>query len=326
MDHTPWKAYQKATMVALVAVYMVILAGAVVRTTGSGMGCPDWPRCFGQWVPPTDVSQLPADYKERYKPVGHEIADFNAAKTWTEYVNRLVGVLAGFAVAWMTLMAFRLRKETLQPVLLSAAILVLMGFQAWLGKKVVDTNLKENMITIHMVAAIVIMFMLLMALRVRIAKTQVALPSSLHRIQMVLILLGLVQLVLGSQVREQIDALAVQTGEAGRTGWIERLDVLFYIHRSLSLLLLGIMLWMLFQLHKLRRVLLSVYKLYLVSFGLLCLMLASGIALAYMGMPAWAQPIHLLCSTLLLSSFFIAYLQLRPATQPLGFNPNLQTL
>ena len=109
------------------AVYILILVGGVVRSTGSGMGCPDWPKCFGRWVPPTDVNELPADYKEifaehrvkknqrfaRYlaaigmestatgilnDPSVRREADFNPVKTWIEYLNRLVGVIIGILI------------------------------------------------------------------------------------------------------------------------------------------------------------------------------------------------------------------------------------
>src|SRR5688572_22855558 len=118
------RSFRRLTISTLVAVYLLILVGGIVRSTGSGMGCPDWPKCFGNWVPPTSVSELPVDYKDTYaayrdkknkrfakylagfgmKETAEKLlndpgvlkeADFNPTKTWIEYVNRVIGVIIG---------------------------------------------------------------------------------------------------------------------------------------------------------------------------------------------------------------------------------------
>src|ERR1700733_13660826 len=116
--------FQKTILITIALLFILILAGAIVRSSGSGMGCPDWPKCFGRYVPPTSVSELPKDYKQKYvagrlaknqkfaktldvfgysdlaKRIREDRSilvpeEFNGAKTWTEYVNRLIGVISG---------------------------------------------------------------------------------------------------------------------------------------------------------------------------------------------------------------------------------------
>ena len=94
-------SYRRITIVTVSAVYFLILVGASVRASGAGMGCPDWPTCFGQWIPPTHESQLPANYQEIYANLGYAETRFNVVKTWTEYINRLIGVII-YAYKWWT--------------------------------------------------------------------------------------------------------------------------------------------------------------------------------------------------------------------------------
>ena len=50
--------FQKLAIAALISVLLLLFAGAIVRATGSGLGCPDWPTCWGELVPPTSVEQI----------------------------------------------------------------------------------------------------------------------------------------------------------------------------------------------------------------------------------------------------------------------------
>src|SRR5438874_9910638 len=104
--------FRRLALLTVIVIYLLILAGGIVRGTGSGMGCPDWPKCFGRWVPPTQVSQLPPNYQKIYGAKLKGEVEFNAVKTWIEYVNRLLGVLSGFFV-FATLLAsfFYLRRD-----------------------------------------------------------------------------------------------------------------------------------------------------------------------------------------------------------------------
>lgn len=309
-------------VITVLAVFFLILVGGIVRSTGSGMGCPDWPRCFGQWVPPTHVGELPADYKTRFMIQGKEIADFSALKTWTEYVNRLVGVAIGLLIFATLVLSTSYWNRDRVVFWGSLATFLLVGFQGWLGSVVVSTDLHPVLITAHMLLAQVIVC-LLIYLVARSYQPVLSLPAlpgrkRLNGWLLLAMTLTLLQVVLGTQVREAVDLVARELGEYGRPYWIGQLGLPFYIHRSFSIALLGAngyLIWMLLQQvpagHLLR-------NLAILLAGLLLSAVITGIGMAYLGMPAFLQPVHLLLGSLLLGLQFLMGLLLNPhrAQQP----------
>ncbi|GAB4189958.1 MAG: COX15/CtaA family protein [Thermoflexibacter sp.] len=306
--------YRKFGIITIVAVYLLILVGGIVRSTGAGMGCPDWPRCFGQWIPPTDISQLPANYKEVFKVQGKEIADFDAFKTWVEYVNRLIGVLIGLFIFITFVLSFSFFKKDRLVFYLSLLSFLLVGFQGWLGSIVVATNLKPVTITLHMILALVIVNLLIYTVT-RSYNTvfhaeQVTNKGLLNTIFIICMGLMLVQIVLGTQVREAIDEISASLNYAMRDTWIEKIGLSFYIHRSFSLLILALHIYLLYAL---KRNVQAQSRLTFWTNVLVILIvaeIASGAVMAYFAIPAVMQPVHLLLGSLIIGVQFLALLMI----------------
>lgn len=341
-----YNAFQKWGVVTVFFVYLLIAVGGVVRSTGAGMGCPDWPKCFGSWVPPTKISQLPADYRETYaekrKQKNEKLADyldrlgfaalgqrihndtsvyveqdFNATKTWIEYLNRLLGALVGIFIFATALLSVRYWNKDRTVTLYSLLSVVLVGLQAWLGSVVVSTNLLTGIITVHMVVAIIIVFVLLYALvrSLNRTKNNVFLPNK-RRINFVLLLtlsLSLIQIILGTQVRQAIDWISDALPLA-RSEWIGRLGWEFYAHRSFSSVILVANLYLLWLVHKnvIRK---SVRTWAKALVAVLVSEIIAGICMAYFSIPAFLQPVHLLLAVVAIGIQFVIWLLLNPVRQ-----------
>lgn len=325
----------------LVFIFLVTIAGSFVRITGSGMGCPDWPKCFGQWVPPTTDKYLPKNYKDIYsekrakkivkfanflEKIGFSDEakqlrdnkellieqDFNARKTWTEYINRCLGVLAGFGVLFVFLgTVFKYRKRRF--VLLSTVNLILLMIQAWFGSIVVATNLVPWTITVHMLLALVIIALQIQLL-FELKKTNqyhenkanfyLHVNGATKWIIWSVLIITFIQMFLGTQVRESIDTLTMQG--FGRETWTDKLGMPFFIHRSFSWLVLVLLVYLTWLNFKGKK-----YTLIYTSFVLLAIELLSGVLLAYADMPGLVQTSHLFFACLLFGVLYYTVLKLR---------------
>ncbi|MFT7114485.1 MAG: cytochrome c oxidase assembly protein subunit 15 [Candidatus Azotimanducaceae bacterium] len=297
-------SFQKWVKITLVSIYLVIVAGGIVRMTDSGMGCPDWPKCFGMWVPPTSVDELPANYQEIYSHRGYADTTFNAAHTWTEYINRLVGALSGIIVFVMMLWSFRYWKTDRSKSGLSIVVYLLMVFQAWLGATVVYSVLEPAKITIHMLAALLIVsVMLLLLSRVRQAD-KILVDSKLKKLMLVGLGLIVIQVILGTQVRQNIDDISNTFNQEQRELWIGNVDWKFYIHRSFSILLGLVGATIAWKGRSIPK-----FKNYgFLILGLLLVEIFLGVLMNYFDFPKVSQPLHLVVACVLWGVLFYANL------------------
>ena len=315
-DNPTLKRYRRMAWITIAAVYFLILVGATVRASGSGMGCPDWPTCFGSWVPPTSEAQLPVNYQEIYAELGYSDTRFNVVKTWTEYANRLLGVTIGFLIFLTAIYSWSCRAHDTRIFKASVAAFLMVGFQGWLGSKVVSSNLLPGMITIHMLVALAIVGTLLYA--VAQARRGIMASQSVGNIDQrfgkwLYIVLGLtvLQVAMGTQVREMTDFIRESQGEELRSSWIDAMPWFFYVHRSFSAVVLFANLWIA------RLLVMSLgwqHTLSRLTLTMICVIGAavfSGAALGHLGMPALVQPTHLLAASLLFGLQFLIWMSYR---------------
>lgn len=334
--------FNKIAKTALVLVYLVIVAGALVRMTGSGMGCPDWPKCFGYYIPPTDVKELTwsenrefkkgqviikdeglwvakdhfttgntfdASHWEKYTK--HDYALFNPTHTWVEYVNRLVGALAGLACFVMAIASFSFWKKNKKITLLSWLVVFLMGFQGWLGATVVYSVLNPIKITIHMVMALLIVAVILYIIQLaKPTQSDKIFNSAFRNVLWFSLLLTLIQVVLGTQVRQFVDE-QVKAGIGNETLWLSKPEVSFFIHRTFSFLVFFTNVFLYLKNKKLHLGFNKINWVLLIIF----IEVLSGIAMYYFHFPFGSQTIHLVLASLLFGVQFYMILEVKKKAQ-----------
>jgi cytochrome c oxidase assembly protein subunit 15 len=198
----------------------------------------------------------------------------------------------------------------------SVIALVLVLFQGWLGGQVVETGLSEWLITLHMILAMVIVNVLLYAafksskdyLKLEISDP---LRKKLWNIGLVLLVLSTIQMILGTQVREEIDVIKNITSGIvpPRATWIESLGNIFEIHRTFSWLLvvsgayLGFLVWKEEIKGQLKRI-------GIINVALVLSQVIIGIGLAYLDVPRVLQVLHLVGIALMICSQFLMLLML----------------
>ena len=306
--------FRKLGIATIITVYLLVLAGGIVRSTGSGMGCPDWPKCFGMLIPPTEVSQLPTNYQQIYAAKLHGEVEFNVTKTWIEYLNRLLGAFTGLLVFGTFITSiFSYWKKDKIIVYLSFLAVLLIGANGALGKYVVDSFLKPGVVTLHMMLAVLVIFVLLYAIARAwsevIETERVSERTFLNKLLILILILSTSQVLLGTQVREAIDrVVANPIFGYNRETWMEQMGLTFYIHRSFSLVILGLHIYLIWQLRKNIQRKGLIYNFTQALVGIIFIEILTGTIMAYFAIPAFIQPIHLTLAIVSLGLQFVALL------------------
>ena len=333
------KKFNFWTKTSILLVYLVIATGGVVRMTGSGMGCPDWPKCFGYYIPPTNIAQLTwisqkifkkgqmiiykdelkisknnftsgldFDHKNWEDYTKHDYSKFNPLHTWVEFINRLIGVICGISVLILGFYSLQFIKNKPIITILSLLTIIAVGFQAWLGKIVVDSNLNPYSITIHMLMALLIISILIFiySLNSNYKKNNVK-SVALKNTVLLSLIFTTIQIAIGTQVREFIDEQIIMIGETKKNLWLLVLPSIFLTHRSFSLLILTVNFFIIYISRKIN----LNSKIIFWILGIIAIEIILGIAMYYLHFPFSSQPLHLLLATILFGVQFYFYMSIR---------------
>ena len=207
-------------------------------------------------------------------------------------------------------------------------MVLLVGFQGWIGSIVVSTNLLEWMITIHMLLAIAIVILLIYIYQQskdydKVEPTESRFLNRARWFIVICMVLTTIQVVLGTQVREMVDQVSNLLGEANRNLWVESLGLNFKIHRSFSIVILIAHFFMFKYLLALTRNNRGQIRT-LIFLGIVVLFeVFSGVIMAYFAIPPAFQPIHLLLGTVAIGIQFFILLELNKSYQPVNFKNSL---
>ncbi len=295
--------FQRAALSTTIATYLLIAIGGLVRASGAGLGCPDWPKCFGSWVPPIYAVDLPR---------GYDPALFNVVKTWTEYLNRLAGVMVGFLIFGTLLLAVKDHRRAPHILGPTVASFVLVAFEGWLGGMVVRSGLKPIILTLHLTFALIVVGLLLYATVCAFfpnGRPTSTLSTARKRVglgALVVSFLTLVQIGLGAAVRGKVQTVA--EGGTPRAEWLSKVGTLDIVHRNAAVItalaIMGLAWWIFTKLEPdrwLRRMASVSVVLVLVQGG-------AGLALADLGFPRVMQVVHLWAASLLLGALTVLFL------------------
>jgi len=230
--------YRRLVFIALALTLFVVVLGAYVRLSDAGLGCPDWPGCYGQLTPAHAADEIAAAVAD--SPDG----PVSMHKAWKEMVHRYLAASLGFIILVIAALAWRRRADPSVRATLAVSLVAVVIFQGLLGKWTVTLLLKPAIVTGHLIGGLTTLALLtLLALRAaHVSRHQVS--ASLVRWARVALVVVIAQIILGGWTSTNYAALACTDFPTCHGSWWPEMDMAnaFHVVRELGMTAQGDML------------------------------------------------------------------------------------
>jgi len=226
------RLYLRLLLIATLLAFAVIALGAYVRLSDAGLGCPDWPGCYGHWlgVPDAPHEQHAAAQAFPERPV-------DTGKAWKEMLHRYLAGTLGLLILTLTVISWRQEMRERQSPALPTALLGIVGLQAALGMWTVTLLLKPVIVTMHLIGGMTTLSILAgMAMARRTAGADPPLRSPPSPLALAALLAVIIQIALGGWVSSNYAALACPDFPTCQGQWQPAMDFshAFTLHRELG--------------------------------------------------------------------------------------------
>ena len=223
--------YKKLVILATVLAFFVVVLGAYVRLSDAGLGCPDWPGCYGHiGAPETAAQQARAMEAFPDKPI-------EVHKAWKEMIHRYAAGILGLLVLAIAVLAWKRRAQIGNSPALATFLLALIIFQALLGMWTVTLLLKPVIVTTHLIGGMTTLVLLVwLALRAH-SKRSGGEATSLRAPALLALAVVAAQIVLGGWVSSNYAALACTDFPTCNGAWKPAMDFgpAFHLTRELGM-------------------------------------------------------------------------------------------
>ncbi|UCV20960.1 COX15/CtaA family protein [Ferribacterium limneticum] len=226
------RLYHRLLLVATLLAFAVIALGAYVRLSDAGLGCPDWPGCYGHWlgVPEAHHEQQAAAQAYPDRPL-------DTGKAWKEMLHRYLAGTLGLLILALCILAWRKESRSRQSPALPTALLGIVGLQAALGMWTVTLLLKPVIVTLHLIGGMTTLSILVgMAVAGREARPDSAVSPGMRLLAAGALLAIAIQIALGGWVSSNYAALACPDFPTCQGQWQPEMDFAhaFSLHRELG--------------------------------------------------------------------------------------------